>query len=96
MAIIQCMMYLFHTSENVQTRLWTQYTERPFKLLNNFETTVQDSLLFHDQLIIDKQKSDGNWKQLTLGKFSIGLTDRISKITSNKSYQIVLSIFQKT
>ena len=54
---------LFHTSENVQTRLWTQYTERPFKLLNNLETTVQDSSLFHNQLIIiDKQNSDGSWE----------------------------------
>ena len=55
---------LFHTSENVQTRLWTQYTERPFELLNNLETTLQDSSLFHNQLIIiDKQKSNGSWER---------------------------------
>ena len=65
MAMIQKTMHeLFNTSENVQTWLWTQYTEHTFELLNNLETTVKDSSLFHDQLIIiDRQKSDGNWER---------------------------------
>ena len=62
--IQKTMRELFHTPDNVQTRLWTKYTERTFELLNNLETTVQDSSLFHDQLIIiDKQKSDGSWER---------------------------------
>ena len=61
--IQKTMRELFHTPDNVQTRLWTKYTERTFELLNNLETTVQDSSLFHDQLIIiDKQNSDGSWE----------------------------------
>ena len=62
--IQKTMRELFHTPDNVQTRLWTKYTERTFELLNNLETTVQDSSLFHDQLIIiDKQNSDGSWER---------------------------------
>ena len=62
--IQKTMCQLFHTPDNVQTRLWKKYTERMFKLFNNLETTVQDSSLFHDQLIIiDKQKSDGSWER---------------------------------
>ena len=62
--IQKTMRELFHTPDNVKTRLWTKYTERTFELLNNLETTVQDSSLFHDQLIIiDKQNSDGSWER---------------------------------
>ena len=62
--IQKTMRELFHTPDNVQTRLWTKYTERTFELLNNLETTVQDSSLFHNQLIIiDKQKSEGSWER---------------------------------
>ena len=58
------MRELFQIPDNVKTRLWTKYTERTFELLSNLETTVQDSSLFHDQLIIvDKQKSDGSWER---------------------------------
>ena len=63
-AIQETMRELFHTPDNVQTRLWTKYTEDTFELLNNLETTVQDSPLFHNQLIIiDKQKSNGRNRQ---------------------------------
>ena len=62
--IQKTMRELFHTPDNVQTRLWTKYTERTFELLNNLEATVQDSSLFHDQLIIiDKQNSEGSWER---------------------------------
>ena len=64
LATIQKTMHeLFHTPDNVQTRLWTKHTELMFELLNNLEITVQDSSLFHGQLIImDKQKFDGKWE----------------------------------
>ena len=62
--IQKTMRELFNTPDNVHTRLWTKYTERTFELLNNLETTVQDSSLFHGQLIIiDKQKLDGSWER---------------------------------
>ena len=65
LATIQKVMHeLFHIPNNVQTRLWTKYSERTFELLSNLETTVQDSSLFHDQIIIiDKQKPDGTWER---------------------------------
>ena len=62
--IQKTMRELFHIPDNVQTRLWTKYSERTFELLSNLETTVQDSSLFHDQIIIiDKQKPDGTWER---------------------------------
>ena len=65
MAMIQkTMRELFHTPDNVQTRLWTKYTEHKFELWNNYEITLQDSSLFHNQLIIiAKQKSYSSWER---------------------------------
>ena len=69
--IQKTMRELFHTPDNVQTRLWTKYTERTFELLNNLETTVQDfsqSTHYHRQT--KNQQQFG-----TAGKLSKRLTD---------------------
>lgn len=62
--IQKTMRQLFEIPDNTPTRLWTKYSERSWELLGNIETTVQESSLYHDQLvIIEKQKSDGTWER---------------------------------
>lgn len=62
--IQKTMRELFQIPDNTPTRLWTKYSERSWELLGNVETTVQESSLYHDQLvIIEKQKSDGTWER---------------------------------
>ena len=62
--IQKSMLDEFKLDDNVPSRLWTKYSERTFELLSNLDTTVQDSSLFQDQLIIiEQQKADGTWER---------------------------------
>ena len=62
--IQKTMREMYQIPDNVSTRLWTKFSEKTFELLSSLETTVQDSSLYHDTLIIiEKQKSDGTWER---------------------------------
>ena len=74
----------FQIPDNVTTRLWTKYSERTFELLNNLETTVQDSSLWYDQVIlIEKQNPDGSWERDS--ESAAGDATSNSTMTNNKT-----------
>ena len=73
----------FQIPDNVTTRLWTKYSERTFEKLSNLETTVQDSSLWYDQVIlIEKQNADGTWERDT---DSTGDAPSLNTNTNNKT-----------
>lgn len=87
--IEKSMRELFNIPDNVSTRLWTKYSEKVFELLPNLDTTIQDSSMFHDQIIlIEKQNPDGSWER-DAGQNAIVASDNFSsakKSATNSAY----------
>ena len=61
LTIQKYMKEVFSISEDVPTRMWKKYSEKAYELLSTLET-VQDSSLYHDQVIvIERQKPNFTW-----------------------------------